>query len=62
MMFKLIAGVKRGSASNLPATWPVYPTLEAARAGATSLMRNERVARVMIVRDEVPPAFVEWSA
>ena len=61
-MFKLIATVKRGSASNLRATWPSYPTLDAARAGATSLMREERVTRVMIVRDEMPLAFVEWSA
>ena len=61
-MFRLIAGVKRGSTSTLSATWPAYPTLEAARAEAKVLMRNERVARVMIVRDEVPPAFVEWGA
>ena len=27
-----------------------------------SLMREERVTRVMIARDEVPLAFVEWSA
>ena len=38
------------------------PTLDAARAGAKSLMREERVTRVMIVRDELPLAFVEWSA
>jgi len=61
-MFRLIATVKRGSASNLSATWPTYPNLDAARAGAKSLMREERVTRVMIVRNEVPLAFVEWSA
>ena len=61
-MFRLIATVKRGSASNLSATWPAYPTLDAARAGAKLLMREERVTRVMIVRDELPLAFVEWSA
>lgn len=61
-MFRLIATVKRGSASNLPGTWQTYPTLDSARAGATSLMREERVTRVMIVRDEMPLAFVEWAA
>ena len=61
-MFRLIAGVKRGSTSTLPETWPAYPTLEAARTGAKALMRNERVTRVMVVRDDVPPAFVEWGA
>jgi hypothetical protein len=61
-MFRLIATVKRGSASNLSATWRAYPTLDAARAGARSLMTEERVTRVMIVRNEMPPAFVEWSA
>jgi len=61
-MFRLIVTVKRGSASNLSPTWTAYPTVDAARAAAASLMRHERVARVMIVRDEVPPVFVEWSA
>jgi hypothetical protein len=61
-MFRLIATVKRGSASNLPAMWVTHPTLDAARAGARSLLREERVIRVMIVRDEIPLAFVEWSA
>jgi len=59
-MFRLIVIVKRGSASNLPATWSVYPTLDAAREAGRSLMRNERVAHVMIVRNTVPPVFVEW--
>jgi hypothetical protein len=25
-----------------------------------SLLRDDRILRVMIVRNEVPPAFVEW--
>ena len=59
-MFKLIATMRRGSASNIPATWPDYPTMESARSGAALLLREDRILRVMIVRNEVPPAFVEW--
>jgi hypothetical protein len=36
--------------------------MDAARVGAKALLRDERVARVMIVRDQAPPAFVEWAA
>jgi hypothetical protein len=60
-MFRLIATMKRGSAANLAAAWPCYPTIEAARLGTTMLLRDDRVLRVMIVRNEVPPAFVEWT-
>lgn len=60
-MFKLIATVKRGSACGLAAAGARYPTLEAARAGSVALFREERVLRVMVVRDEIPLAFVEWS-
>ena len=61
-MFRLVAIVKRGTASNLPPTWSAYPTLDAAREAGRALMHNERVAHVMIVRDTVPPVFVEWVA
>ena len=59
-MFRLVVGVRRGSASSIPATWKPYPTLEQARAAAAPVLRDERVTRIAIVRDEVPPAFVEW--
>ncbi len=59
-MFRLIATVRRGTACQLPAAWARYPTLEAARAGVAALLREERVQRVTIVRNEVPPTFVEW--
>jgi hypothetical protein len=59
-MFRLITTVKRGTACQLPAAWARYPTIEAARAGVAALLREERVQRVMIVRNEVPPTFVEW--
>jgi len=59
-MFKLIATMRRGTASGVPAAAARYPTVETARAGAAILFHEERVLRVMVVRNEVPPAFVEW--
>ena len=52
--------MKQGTASGLSAAAARYPTMEAARAGAAVLFRNDRVLRVMVVRNQVPPAFVEW--
>ena len=60
-MFRLITTVRRGSACSLLPAWPSYPTIDAARVVAAALLREERVQRVMIVRDEVPPGFVEWQ-
>ena len=60
-MFKLITTMRRGSASDLAAAWARYPTIEAARLGTATLLRDDRILRVMIVRNEIPPAFVEWS-
>jgi hypothetical protein len=59
-MFRLITTMRRGSSSGLGPASACYPTIEAARAGVTALLRDDRVARVMIVRNEIPPAFVEW--
>ena len=59
-MFRLIVGVRRGSGCNLPAAWQPYPTIEQARSAAAPLLRDERVTRIAIVRNEIPPAFVEW--
>jgi len=52
--------MKQGTASGLAAASARYATVEAARLGAEALFRNERVLRVMVVRNEIPPAFVEW--
>jgi hypothetical protein len=60
-MFRLIATMRRGSATGLAAASARYATLEAARAGTATLLRDDRVLRVMIVRNEMPPAFVEWA-
>lgn len=59
-MFKLIATMRRGSTSGLAAAWARYPTIDAARLGIATLLRDDRILRVMVVRNEVPPAFVEW--
>jgi hypothetical protein len=45
----------------MPQAWARYASVEAARAGAAELLKEERVVRVMIVRNEIPPAFVEWQ-
>ena len=59
-MFKLIATMRRGSSSGIAAAWARYDTLEAARVGTAALFLDDRILRAMIVRDEIPPAFVEW--
>ena len=57
-MFRLIATVKRGTA-DFPQVVPAYATQELAPAVGQELMRHERVLRVMIVLNGVPPRFVE---
>jgi hypothetical protein len=59
-MFRLIATMRRGSSCGMPQAWARYTGVDTARAGATELLRDDRVLRVMVVRNEVPPAFVEW--
>jgi len=59
-MFRLITTMRRGSATNLPTAMARYATVDAARAGTTTLLRDDRIVRAMIVRNEIPPAFVEW--
>ena len=60
-MFKLISTMRRGSSCGMPAAWAHYGAIAAARIGAAELLRDDRVLRVMVVRNEVPPAFVEWA-
>lgn len=60
-MFRLIATMRRGSATGIPAAWGRYATMEAARLGSIALLRDDRILRVMIVRNEIPGAFVEWA-
>jgi hypothetical protein len=58
--YRLIVSVKRGVASDFDETCTSYPTVDAARAAAQSLIRHERVGHVLIARDGVPSTFVEW--
>jgi hypothetical protein len=60
-MFKLVTTMRRGSSSDLAAAWARYPTIDAARLGTATLLRDDRILRVMIVRNEIPSAFVEWA-
>ena len=58
--YRLIASVKRGVASDFDEVCTSYPTVDAARVAAQSLIRQERVGHVLIARDDVPSSFVEW--
>ena len=60
LVFKLVTTMRRGSSSGMPQAWAHYATVELARAGGVELLREDRVLRVMIVRNEIPQAFVEW--
>jgi hypothetical protein len=59
-MFRLVITVKRGSASSFAGAWSRYASIEDARAAAAAMLREERVQRVMIVRDIASGSFVEW--
>lgn len=59
-MFRLVVTVKRGSASTYPGAWTRFASIDDARAAAAGLLREERVQRVMVVRDTVSGSFVEW--
>jgi hypothetical protein len=52
--------MRRGSATSLPQTSAQYPSIEAARLGAAELLREERILKIMIVRNELPGGCVEW--
>jgi len=59
-MFRLIATMRRGSASSLPQAVARYPSIKDARLGAAELLREDRILKIMIVRNEFPGGFVEW--
>ena len=52
--------MRRGSASALPQAAAEYPSIEAARLGAAELLREDRILKVMIVRDDDPRGYVEY--
>ena len=59
-MFRLVATMRRGSSPGIPQAWARYASVQTARAGAAEMLREDRVLRVMIVRNEIPSAVVEW--
>ena len=59
-MYRLIPTMRRGSATALPQASTHYPSIEAARLGAAELLREDRILKIMIVRNELPGGYVEW--
>jgi hypothetical protein len=59
-MFRLIATMRRGSSTSLPEASAHYDSINAARLGAAALLREDRILKVMIVRNDLPGGFVEW--
>ena len=59
-MFRLIATMRRGSATSLPQAAARYASIVDARLGAAELLREDRILKVMIVQNEIPGGFVEW--
>jgi hypothetical protein len=59
-MFRLVPTMRRGSSTSLPQASARYPTIEAARLGAAELLREDRILKVMIVRNEFSGGYVEW--
>jgi hypothetical protein len=52
--------MRQGTAASLPETWERYRTLEEARAAIKHAYHDDRIMRMFIVSDHVPPRFVEW--
>jgi hypothetical protein len=58
--FRVQPIMRQGTASSIPETWEKYGTLESARAAVKQAYHDDRVLRMYIVSDDVPPRFVEW--
>jgi hypothetical protein len=58
-LFRLRPTMRQGTASSLDEAWIRYTSIEEARAGAKQMYHDDRVLRVMIVRDGAG-SFVEW--
>ena len=59
-MFRLVPTMRRGSATALPQASAEYSSIESARLGAAELLREDRILKVMIVRDDEPRGYVEY--
>ena len=60
LAFRVRPIMRQGTASSIPETWERYGTLESARAAVKQMYHDDRVLRIFIVTDDVPPQFVEW--
>ena len=58
--FRLRPIMRQGTPSAIPETWIRFQTVEQARQSVKAMYHDDRVARVFIVTDEMPPQFVEW--
>ena len=57
--YRLRPIMRQGTASSVEQTWVQYPSIDAARADAKHMYRDDRVLRVMLVTDS-DARFVEW--
>jgi hypothetical protein len=58
--FRLRPIMRQGTASSIPETWTRYTSIDEARKAIKQVYHDDRVLRIFIVTDEVPPQFVEW--
>ncbi len=58
--FRLQANMRRGTGSGLSGTWSSYASIAYARQAAREMLRDDRVARVTVMTDTIPPQFVDW--
>ena len=58
--FRLRPMMRQGTASSIAETWTRFATVDDARRSAKQMYHDDRVLRVYVVADEVPPRFVEW--
>jgi hypothetical protein len=52
--------MRQGTASSIPETWIRFATLDEARRSAKQMYHDDRILRVFVVTDAVPPQFVDW--
>ena len=58
--FRVRPIMKQGTASIIPETAACFDAIEQAREAVKRMYHDDRVLRVFIVADEIPPRFVEW--
>jgi hypothetical protein len=58
--FRLRPIMRQATASSIAETWTHFATLDDARRAVKQMYHDDRVLRVLIVRDALPAQFVEW--